>query len=338
LDSVKEAVDEIIIADTGSSDKTKEVAATYTDKIFDFEWRDDFGAARNFAFSKAVCDYQMWLDADDVLPEASLQKLLKFKQNSDGTADMVTMPYITRLDEYGKPILKSTRERLLKRANNYKWQDPIHECIPLQGNVFRSDIEIVHNKERKEEDADRNLRIYEKSDKSKFTPRMQYYYARELKDHSQWEKAAYYFERFLESGKGWIEDNISACFNLHICYENLGAQDKVLPVLLKSFEFDSPRAEALCEIGYWHKHRNDWAKAMRWFAAAIALGESNSLGFVLEDYRGYIPNIEICVCLCALGDFKRAAEYNERAASYRPDSNAVKINREFLAGKLSRTI
>ena len=53
LDSVAGLMDEIIIVDTGSSDKTKEIAARYTDKIYDFEWIDDFSAARNFAFSKA---------------------------------------------------------------------------------------------------------------------------------------------------------------------------------------------------------------------------------------------------------------------------------------------
>ena len=59
LDSVKDLVDEIIIVDTGSKDRTKEIAHTYTDNVFDFVWIDDFAAARNFAFSKAKCMYCM---------------------------------------------------------------------------------------------------------------------------------------------------------------------------------------------------------------------------------------------------------------------------------------
>jgi glycosyltransferase involved in cell wall biosynthesis len=54
LDSVKDIVDEIIIVDTGSSDKTKEIAAKYTNRIYDFEWIDDFSVARNFSFEKAI--------------------------------------------------------------------------------------------------------------------------------------------------------------------------------------------------------------------------------------------------------------------------------------------
>lgn len=49
LDSVNNLCEEIIIVDTGSTDKTKEIAREYTDKVIDFKWIDDFSAARNFA-------------------------------------------------------------------------------------------------------------------------------------------------------------------------------------------------------------------------------------------------------------------------------------------------
>ena len=67
INTVKDIVDEIIIVDTGSEDNTKEKIKKYNAKIYDFTWRDDFAAARNFAFSKASMDYILWLDADDVL-------------------------------------------------------------------------------------------------------------------------------------------------------------------------------------------------------------------------------------------------------------------------------
>ena len=65
LESVKDIVDEIIIVDTGSTDRTKEIAGRFTNTVYDFPWIDDFSAARNFSFSKATMDYQMWLDADE---------------------------------------------------------------------------------------------------------------------------------------------------------------------------------------------------------------------------------------------------------------------------------
>ncbi|MFR2459147.1 MAG: glycosyltransferase, partial [Christensenellales bacterium] len=59
IDSVRDAVDEVIIVDTGSQDNTRAIASELTPKVYDFEWIDDFAAARNYAFSLASCDYIM---------------------------------------------------------------------------------------------------------------------------------------------------------------------------------------------------------------------------------------------------------------------------------------
>ena len=78
LDSVQGIVDEIIVVDTGSSDCTKEIAAAYG-KVQDFEWCDDFSAARNFSFAQATLDYILWLDADDVIEPEDREKFLQLK-------------------------------------------------------------------------------------------------------------------------------------------------------------------------------------------------------------------------------------------------------------------
>ena len=57
---------EIVYVDTGSSDRTKEIAHKYTDRIYDFEWINDFSAARNFAISKAGGDYILMIDCDSI--------------------------------------------------------------------------------------------------------------------------------------------------------------------------------------------------------------------------------------------------------------------------------
>ena len=216
--------------------------------------------------------------------------------------------------------------------------DPVHECIPLIGNVFYSDIEVHHKqpvRQASEGSSLRNLNIYTELEKSgtKFTPRQQYYFARELKDHGKWKKAAKYFKKFLNSRKGWIEDNIASCYNLAICYNALGENEKILPTLLKSFEYDTPRAEACSEIGYYYKRAENWVMALKWFDLAASLKKSDSIGFVLWDYWGYIPNIEACVCCCHLGNFEQAKKFNERAATYKPNSAAIEINRKYLETK-----
>ena len=117
LDSVSSLVDEIIIVDTGSQDKTREIAARYTDHVYDFTWIDDFAAARNFSFSKATMDYQMWLDADDVMEEEDREKFLQMKNTlntrqkenaedgPDSVPDVIMLPYHVAFDSHGRPAM-----------------------------------------------------------------------------------------------------------------------------------------------------------------------------------------------------------------------------------------
>lgn len=334
LENAARFADEIIIVDTGSTDKTKEIAEKFTDKIFDFEWINDFSAARNFAFSKATMDYQMWLDADDVIPEKSVKEINELKGKLNDDAEIVTMKYVLSFDQNNNPGFYSTRERLFKRSKNYQWIDPVHECIPLEGSIYYTDIEIWHKKEVSEIVSTRNIDIYRALEEGgkEFSPRQLYYYARELKDHNETAKAITFFEKFLASESGWIEDVIACCHQVAIEYKRIGVKEKILPALLKSFEYDTPRPEICCELGYYYKDQENYNQAFKWFDLATKLPKSHSVGFVFSDYSGYLPNIEACVCLSFLGEYKKANEYNEKAAISRPDCLSVKQNRAYLRG------
>ena len=109
LRSVQGAVDEIVIVDTGSMDGTKAIAAAFTDRVFDFAWRDDFAAARNASMAYATKPYILWLDADDVLERSEREKLIALKKRLDGTVDAVMMPYHYAHREDGKLSLSITR-------------------------------------------------------------------------------------------------------------------------------------------------------------------------------------------------------------------------------------
>lgn len=72
LDSVKNLADEIIIVDTGSNDRTKEIAKKYGSKLYDFNWIDDFAAARNHSLNYATGQWILYLDADErITPESA---------------------------------------------------------------------------------------------------------------------------------------------------------------------------------------------------------------------------------------------------------------------------
>ena len=145
LDSYRPICDEIVIVDTGSTDRTKEIAAGYTDLIYDYPWNNDFAAARNFAFSKANCDYIFSADADEVLDEENRQAFRKLKAALLPEVEIVQMKYHTVTDY--NTVLNAKMEyrpKLFKRLRTFTWIDPVHETVRLDPVVFDSDIVISH--------------------------------------------------------------------------------------------------------------------------------------------------------------------------------------------------
>lgn len=67
----------VVVVDTGSTDKTKEVVRAYTDSLYDFAWCDDFAAAKNYAVSKAGTPYVMVLDSDEFVEQLDVSELQK---------------------------------------------------------------------------------------------------------------------------------------------------------------------------------------------------------------------------------------------------------------------
>ncbi len=86
FDSVKNVVDEIVLVDTGSTDKTLEIAKQNNAKIFHFEWQNDFSAARNFGLSKVTSDWVLYLDADERLDKDSINEIKRYITNNSNIA------------------------------------------------------------------------------------------------------------------------------------------------------------------------------------------------------------------------------------------------------------
>ncbi len=332
LDSVAKLVDEIVIVDTGSTDKTVEIVSNYTSNIYSHSWTDDFSDARNYSFSKASMDYCMWMDADDILEETQQDKFLQLKQSLSSDTDMVMMKYHTAFDEAGTPSFSYFRERWIRNCHDYRWLGAVHEVIPPSGKVIYSDIAISHKK-LNAGNPDRNLKIYQKllADQKTLEPRQQYYYGRELYYHKQYEEAISVLEQFLLAPEGWVENKIEACSICANCYFGLGQEQSGLATLLRSMSFDLPRAELCCEIGKYFLEQGNYHNAVYWYETALNRPKNEySGGFVLSDCYDYIPLLQLCVCYDKMGNKQKAEEYNERAGACKPYSKAYLYNKQYF--------
>lgn len=332
LDSMAGLVDEMIVVDTGSTDRTVEIVSGYTPGVYSYPWTDDFSDARNYSFSKATMDYCMWMDADDVLEETEKEKFLQLKQSLSPDTDIVMMKYHTAFDEAGIPSFSYFRERWIRNSSRYRWAGAVHEVIPPNGKVLYSDIAICHRKTGAG-DPDRNLRIYRKMlDEGKvLEPRQQYYYGRELYYHGKYEEAVSVFEQFLLSPDGWIENKIETCSICADCYFRLGKEQAALTTLLRSMSFDLPRAELCCEIGKYFLEHGNYHIAVYWYETALHTpGNEYAGGFVLPDCYDYIPLLQLCVCYDKMGDRQKAKEYNEKAGACKPYSKSYLYNKQYF--------
>lgn len=336
LSSVESIANEIIIVDTGSDDRTKEIAARFTDRIYDFTWIDDFSAARNFSYEQATKDYILWLDADDIILPEDVVKIKSLKETMMPDIDVVMMRYNTGFDVQGRVNFSYFRERLTKKVCNYKWREPVHEYLETGGKRMNADICVTHAKPAGRTGG-RNIDIYESllAKGKELSPRGMYYYARELKEHGRYDDAIRWFNLFLDSRQGWLEDNIAACGKIAGCYTAKNKYQEALLPLLRSFDYDTPRAEICCQIGYYFKEQGKYRQAIFWFGLVLNLEkDENSWGFRQEDCWGYIPCIELAVCYDKLGEYEKAVSYNEMAFEFKPDSLAVLHNKKYFEDRL----
>ena len=138
LETVQSFADELIVVDTGSTDHTKQIAAAAGAFIFDFTWRDDFAAARNFALDHATGDWIVFPDADEgfLYPERVRRKITEIDAHiPPADAAMVTLVNLDPEAGQSKGNLRVVR--LFRRIPEIRYQGRIHENITHFGGTLR---------------------------------------------------------------------------------------------------------------------------------------------------------------------------------------------------------
>lgn len=310
LDSLKGLMDEIVIVDTGSTDRTKEIAARYTDKIYDFEWIDDFSAARNFAFSKATQEYIYSADADEVLSEENHVLFAQLKEKLLPEIEIVQMKYGNQL-QFGTVYNfdEEYRPKLFKRKRDFVWEEAIHETVRLQPIVYDSDIVITHMPTASH--AGRDLQNFRKQvvGGRRLSARLQEMYARELYLAGEKEDllaAESYFQQSAADPERSADEVMQAC-----CIAAKVARlrsDTVAFLKYTSKVLAQEGCSEICyEMGQFYEEHADLEEAIIWYFNAVY--ETTPL---LSIEAGRRDGLEGLVrCYEQLGMQEQAAVYRE---------------------------
>jgi len=142
LESVKDYVDEIIIVDTGSQDRTMEIARRYTDKVYSHPWEGSFSKARNQALTYASCDWIFQIDADEELLPDSGPKLRQAVREA-GKADAILVNIISTYSKGAKKA-RHNFERLFRNNGVIHYEGIVHNRVEGASCIRASKIELMH--------------------------------------------------------------------------------------------------------------------------------------------------------------------------------------------------
>jgi glycosyltransferase involved in cell wall biosynthesis len=237
LKSLK-GIDEIVILDTGSTDRTPEICRQYTDKVYvgEYEWRDHFAEARNESLKRCSGDWIFIIDADERLVTGA-ESLRAAVENSGGETVLMTQINCGSV-EFFYP-------RLFKNHVGIHWQGAIHNYLNRTGTKKTSVVIECGSSENHAKDPDRALRILRKE--VTLRPdcvREKYYLAREYYYRAEWATAVWWFESYL-SKASWAPEWAEAWCLIGKCYAQLKDYGKAADACLQAIKINADFAEPM---------------------------------------------------------------------------------------------
>ncbi|MBT4539404.1 glycosyltransferase [Candidatus Woesearchaeota archaeon] len=320
LNSVKGLVDEIIIVDTGSTDNTKEIASKFTKKIYDFEWCDDFSAARNESLKHAIGDWILVLDADETISKKDHQKIndainsgavafqlihRHYTNDSmvDGWISSISDSYKESNDAlgfYSRPIV-----RLFKNDPHVLFEGCVHEnvneSVRLVGTIQLLKIPIHHYGKLDLKKLKCKWELYESLGEKKLSDDhfTHYQLGVQYSSNNKINESIIAFKKSIElypeHAKSWAM--------LGAMYKKSGEIGLALKTLKKAKKLSLGDFSVLVNLGSLQNEIGSYSEAFENLKLALKLNNKNPLLY-----------INLGFCLYKLGDKKRSTMAFKRAA------------------------
>ncbi len=302
LKSVEGCFDEIWLTDTGSTDKTVEtfvsIGIEHHEKygtsfhVVNFDWIDDFSAARNAALESIKTDFWAWFDLDDSLDNK--ESFIDWRDNAMRFGNYFLANYHYAVDEKMNPVISFIRERVFKNGMGYKFSFPVHEGVrPVHGtqaaNIITWSVKHRRTQEDLTKDKGRNLRILEKN-KLNLDSRLKFYYGKELFENGKSEDAVPILKDVVVIEDLELHDRIMSyqylCLSIMAESEKLKRPEydnkahemyfKAISLAYQGLQLDPKRAEFWTMIGDCYLKMGRVADALPMYSAAKSLTYSSN--------------------------------------------------------------
>lgn len=146
LKNTSKYVDEIIIIDGGSVDKSIEIAKKFKAKVITNKWSEDFAKQRNFSLKFATKDWILIIDADEIYEKKLLDSLQKLAINNMGV-DAIAFPRKNYIDGKQTDAYPDRQTRFFVNNKKIHYIDKVHEkVVGWKMIASPSDMNIIHKK------------------------------------------------------------------------------------------------------------------------------------------------------------------------------------------------
>lgn len=328
-----EGADYFLIMDTGSTDRTIEIAKSLGIDVRQITlqpWRfDDARNASLWALPEDI-DYCIALDMDEVLQPGWREELEK--AHTQGVT-RPTYRFITSWLPDGSPGTEFEGFRIHTRFG-YRWRYPIHE-IPIAYNIdekrARFNFEIHHRPDNNKSRGNYLSLLQMAVKEDPYSDRNAFYYARELYFHGLWEESAKEFRRHLELPSAWWKPERASSMNYLARIEPENAK-----YWCERSMAESPgRREPLVLMARHYYNEKDWELCLHWAENALLIKEK-LLDYIVEEFAwGFEVYDLAAISAYNLGLYEQALGYGEKAAELNPTDERLKRNLVFYREKVT---
>ncbi|MFJ5713999.1 glycosyltransferase [Neobacillus sp. NPDC093127] len=347
LSSIEKVVDEIIIVDTGSSDRTVEICKSFGAQVYEFPWNKSFSDARNFGLERATGDWILWLDADEEVESSDVYKLRDILYSDEDILSIHLMNYYGERPEPDKTF-DIAHARLLRNHIGFKFIGKIHEMIntdevltiPEDGLIIKTvPIKVHHygymasvteNKKKFE----RNLTMLQEELKQKdHNPWIHYHIASEYYNKQEFSKAFDHVNHSIKDFLKLLQAPPSLLYRLkYSILINTGSIEGAWPGIEKVLILYPDYVDLHFYKGIILYLKDMFKDALKAFEHCLEMGEENLQHLTIKGVGSFQALHYKGCCLEKLGQIEEAARcYAMAARQSKTFDSPVEALRELMA-------